>query len=48
MKYIHDDSTPVVTGSAIADAVIEDAAALGANGLSDPVTSRPSTSTAPR
>lgn len=37
MRDVHDDSTPVVTGSAIADAVIEDAAALGANGLSDTV-----------
>ncbi|PZF59475.1 hypothetical protein DEI81_13875 [Curtobacterium sp. MCBD17_013] len=37
MKYIHYDSTSVMTGSEIADAVIEYAAALGAAGGTDTV-----------
>lgn len=37
MKHIHYDSSVVTTGDAIAEAVIEYAAALGAHGRSDTV-----------
>lgn len=37
MKYIHYDNSAIMTGSDIADAVVEYAAVLGANGRTDTV-----------